>query len=130
MADQPVIVSTSESRIGRLRDFTQSLFAGGGRSKKTPIVARVHPNTTFVVICKKTGGSAGSGSTTCDYVYDVETFYEQVILSNATPDKNRMPNVEYATPNALGERGLAYLDETGAVRLYDANEYPKTEECP
>lgn len=130
MSDRPVIVSTSESRIGRLRDFTQSLFAGGSQKSYNPGYYNQNPNVLFAVICKKTSGSAGSGSSTCSYVYDVETLTGQVIATGATPDKNRKPNVEYATPNALGERGYAYIDKTGSVRLFEANEYEVTEECP
>ncbi len=130
MSDKPVIVSTSESRIGRLRDFTQSLFAGGSQKSYNPGYYNLHPNSLFAVICIKDGGAAGDGTSTCSWTYTVKTIAGKEIGTTKSPDKPRIANVEYEVPNALGVRGIAYIDAGGGVRLYDVCERPVTEECP
>lgn len=89
----------------------------------------VRPNHLFAVLCLKTGGSAGSSSTTCSFVYTVKTLRGVSIATSMTPKKRRFTNVAYTDPSSTEYEGLAYVDATGAVALYDANELPDLEAC-
>lgn len=128
--ESQVLVSTNPSKTNRLKDLVGGLFAGGPTKRSyNPGYFNVHPNATFVVNCIKDGGAAGDGTSSCSWTYTVESLGGKELGTSMSPDKSRMSNVEYEVPNALGVRGLAYIDATGSIRLYCANEVPVTEEC-
>ncbi len=90
---------------------------------------RRRPNQLFAVKVTISGGSAGSASSSCTYVYTVTTLSGRQLGTNLTPQRRRFANVAY-TSTPANSIGAAYFDETGAIKLYDANELPAVEVCP
>lgn len=79
------------------------------------------PNGCFAVKVTKTGGSAGSCSTTCSWVYTVKNLAGETLATAQTPKEKRIANLEYFAP-AADSIGIAYYDGAGLPILYSVAE--------
>jgi len=82
----------------------------------------------FPVKVTKTAGDPGDDETTCSYIYTVTTMGGTELGVEMTPVKRR-PLVGAMSPPDDSEYGLAFFDEAGVFKLFDANEVIDTEAC-
>ena len=89
---------------------------------------RAFAQTVFAVRVKKSSGSAGSISTTCDFKYDCFLDSGDQLAEDVAPQKCRYDNVPYRQPPD-DSWGLATYDKDGAFTLLEALcEIPDIEE--
>lgn len=100
-----------------------------GPADRTRRRLTIRPSVLFAVKVLKTSGSAGSSSTTVSFVYTVKTLEGVTIGTSLSPKVKRHSNVAYVDPSTTEYEGLAYVDATGAIALYDANEIVDLEAC-
>lgn len=80
----------------------------------------------FIVDLVQVGGSAGSGTTTCSFTYNVLRFGTMIPLASAlTPLRGRDPNTQYIAAT----QGYAYQELDGTIQLAEAFEKIATELC-
>lgn len=86
------------------------------------------PGELFNVLLDVDGGSSGSSSSTCSWTYTVKSLRGKTIATAKSPEAHRLPNFVYVSTPA-GSEGIAFYDQTGALKLLWANEQPDIENC-
>lgn len=107
------------------------LFFAGYDGSGNPLYAFLVPNpySLFAVKVTQTGGSGGDDATACSFTYTVKDLNLNTIGTAMTPKKRRTAVGAYVAGGA-NTIGSAYVDETGALQLFDANEVPDVGTCP
>lgn len=98
-----------------------------GDDATKPRYVFVGPLGLFPVKVRKTGGSAGSKTTQCSFVYEVKDANGYVLGTNMTPLLQRPPTGKMKAP-ADNSVGAGYWDNT-TFRLFNANEVIDTKTC-
>lgn len=82
-------------------------------------------DSLLVVKVTNDSGVAGSATENCTLTYTVSDRFGNTLGTGLTPHRPRYDNCEYDIP-ASGSAGLAYYDESGDLKLYEAcQEKPK-----
>lgn len=104
--------------------------AGTGAEKRAVVLLGAVPAgvVTFGVKVFKTGGSAGSATTQCTFVYTVKDESGVVLGTGMTPAKLRPAAGPFAAPPD-GSWGLAFRAADNTLVLWDPNEVPAVEVC-
>ena len=87
---------------------------------------------TFAVRVRQAGGSAGSATTQCSFTYEVYSLAGEILADSVvtpmTPQHPR-PSVGRMVAPSNDSYGIAFLEETEVLVLWDVGEVPAVEVC-
>jgi hypothetical protein len=83
----------------------------------------------FPVQVTQAGGADGTATSPASWTYTVKTVDGTVTLGTNVALNRPRPNGSMAVNSASPAFGLAFMDSTAALRLWDAGEVPNTDAC-
>jgi len=135
----PLLSDKDAAELRRLRTKVDTLRGDGVTNNPTSIVitqprirdnlARRQASGLFAVRVEWTGGSDGNSTTAASWTYTVRDVSGTATLGTVVGVERPRPNGKMTYQSGSTGFGVAFYDDDGTLRLWDAGEVPTTGAC-
>lgn len=135
----PLLSDKDAAELRRLRTKVDTLRGDGVTNNPTSIVitqprvrdnlARRQASGLFAVRVEQTGGSDGNSTTAASWTYTVRDVSSTVTLGTVVAVARPRPNGLMTYQSGSTGFGVAFYDDDGTLKLWDAGEVPTTGAC-
>jgi hypothetical protein len=135
----PLLSDKDAAELRRIRTKIDTLRGDGVTNNPTSIVItqprerdrlpRRLTSGLFAVRVEQTGGSDGTSSTAASWTYTVRDVSSTVTLGTVVAVARPRPNGLMTYQSGSDGFGVAFYDDDGTLKLWDAGEVPTTGAC-